>query len=116
DGSRVVVTETRLKQPLVPASRAELVYTGEGFHIRAESSGHSVLVLPAQFSHCWTAKGTGEPSLFRANAMQLGVSFTRTLDARLIFRLGPILAGSCRVKDLRDLRRLRIDQARMTPR
>jgi hypothetical protein len=109
----------------VPAHDVELVYTKEGLHLKAESAGHSVLVLPAQYSHCWTAQGltsqgwtsqgAGGPQLFRANAAQLGVSFTGKLDVNLVFRLGPILAGACRVEDLHDMDRLRISQARATP-
>jgi hypothetical protein len=33
----------------------------------------------------------------------------------LVFRLGPILAGACRVVDLHDMERLRVDQARVAP-
>jgi hypothetical protein len=117
DGSRVVViTDGALDEPLVRARDAELVYTQQGFHLTAASAGRSVLVLPVQYSHCWTAEGSGSPVLFRADAMQLGVSFSGKLDARLVFRLGPILAGRCRVDDLRDMERLHIDQARSATR
>jgi len=113
DGSRTVVTmDGALDRPLVPARQVELVYTKQGFHLAATSDGHSVLVLPAQYSHCWSAEGSGSPVLFRADAMQLGVSFSGKLDAQLVFRLGPILAGRCRVDDLHDMERLRIDRAR----
>jgi hypothetical protein len=40
------------------------------------------------------------------------VSFTGKLDVDLVFRLGPILAGTCRVEDLNDMERLRIRTAR----
>jgi hypothetical protein len=117
DGSRTVVTmDGELEQPLVTARQVELVYTKQGFHLTATSDGHSVLVLPVQYSHCWTAEGNGSPALFRADAMQLGVSFSGKLDARLVFRLGPILAGQCRVADLRDMKRLQIDKARSATR
>jgi hypothetical protein len=113
DGRRILVTEERLAPTLVPAHDVELIYNTGGFHLKAESAGHSVLVLPAQYSHCWTADGSGEPRLFRANAAQLGVSFTGSLDVNLVFRLGPIRAGACRVEDLHDMERLRISQARV---
>jgi hypothetical protein len=116
DGRRIFVTEERFDQILVPAREVELVYTKEGFHLKAESAGRSVLVLPAQYSHCWTTDGAGEPQLFRANAAQLGVSFTGKLDVNLVFRFGPILAGACRVEDLHDMERLQISQARAVPR
>jgi hypothetical protein len=62
-------------------------------------------VLSAQYSHCWTASGAGNPQLFRANAAQLGVSFSGKLDVNLVFRLGPPLFGACRVEDLQDMER-----------
>ena len=114
DGRNTVVTEEHFDEKLVQASDVELDYTKDGLHLTAVSTGRSVLVLPAQYSHCWTADGAGEPRLFRANGAQLGVSFAGKLNARLIFRLGPLLAGACRVEDLRDMARLRIDQARAT--
>jgi hypothetical protein len=114
DARHTLVTEEPLAPTLVPAHDVELVYNKEGFHLKAESSGHSVLVLPVQYSHCWTVDGSGELRLFRANAAQLGVSFTGRLDVKLVFRLGPILAGACRVEDLHDMERLRISQARVT--
>jgi hypothetical protein len=43
------------------------------------------------------------------------LSFTGKLDATLVFRLGPILGGACRVEDLQDMERLRIRQARAAP-
>ncbi len=112
DGRRQVVTDAALEGPLVGATGARLVYERDGLHLTAQSTGRSVLVLPVQYSHCWTVAGPGQPSLFRADLMQLGVRFAGTLDARLVFRLGPIWASGCRVEDLRDMSRLRVEQAR----
>jgi putative transposase len=64
------------------------------------------------YSHCWTVSGKGDPVLFRANLMQLGVSFTGHLDANLEFRFGPILASRCRLQDIGDMERLRVREAR----
>jgi hypothetical protein len=106
DGSREVVTEANLPEGLQAASNVELKVEKYGFSIRADSSGQSVLVLPAQFSHCWSVHGEGNPVLFRTNIMQLGISFKGRLDASLVFQYGPILAGHCRLEDLRDMERL----------
>jgi hypothetical protein len=103
DGSREVVAETDLPESLQAANNVELKVEKYGLSIRASSSGQSLLVLPAQFSHCWSAHGEGDPVLFRANVMQLGISFKGRLDASLLFRYGPILAGHCRLEDLRDM-------------
>jgi hypothetical protein len=112
DGSRRVLTDSHLSGPFVPATNAALTYEKYGFHLTADSAGRSILVLPVQYSHCWTESGTGESQLFRANLMQLAVAFKGHLDTRLVFRFGPILAGECRVTDLEDMDRLKIEAAR----
>src|SRR5262249_24096125 len=112
DGRQTVVSDIAIAGPLVQAENTKLVFEKSGFSIQASSSGRSVLVLPVQFSRCLTVSGMGDPVLFRANLMQLGVSFTGRLDATLEFRFGPIFASNCRIEDIRDMERLRIRGAR----
>jgi hypothetical protein len=111
DGRRTVITNDDLNGTYAPASNVRLAYTKEGFHLSAESPSRSLIVLPVQFSRCWSIEGTGSPTLFRADLMGLGVNFTGALDARLVFNYGPILRGRCRVDDMRDMTRLRIQDA-----
>jgi hypothetical protein len=112
DGQREVVTEQSLAGPFVPAADARLVYQKDGFSVSASSAGRSILVLPVQYSKCWSVSGKGSPTLFRANLMQLGISFVGQLDARLAFRFGPFLASACRIEDIGDIERLGIRKAR----
>jgi hypothetical protein len=112
DGARTVITDQSLEGPLVPAEGVQLVFQKHGFSLRATSPGSSVLVLPIQYSHCWTASGAGQPLLFRANGMQLGIRFQRSLAVDLTFRFGPLLASGCRKEDLKDMERLDIRSAR----
>jgi len=112
DGRGIVVTDAALNAPFVSAAEAKLTYEKDGFRLQATSPGRSLLVLPIQYSHCWTVSGSGDPGLFRADLMQLGVTFSGNLDARLTFRFGPLFAGMCRVEDLNDVRRLKVDQGR----
>lgn len=115
DGSQTVVTDASLPGPFVPAGNVSLIYEKDGFHLTADSTGRSILVLPVQYSHCWTATGPGSPTLFRADLMQLGIAFQGRLDAHLVFRFGPIYAGECRVADIADMERLNIRAARDLP-
>jgi hypothetical protein len=112
DGAHMVVTDATLPETLQAAGSVELKVEQYGLSIRADSSDQSILVLPAQFSHCWSVHGDGDPILFRADIMQLGVSFKGRLDASLVFHYGPILAGHCRLKDLRDMERFDLRGAR----
>jgi hypothetical protein len=119
DGRKTVVTDVTdpaIEGPLVAASGTSLTYETYGFRVKARSEGRSVLVLPAQFSRCWTVEGTGAPRLFRANLMQLGLQFSGTLDARLVFRHGPLFASACRLQDVEDMARLEIARGRVVPR
>jgi hypothetical protein len=83
-----------------------------GFSMQASSLGCFVLVVPVQYSRCWTVSGKGDPVPFRANRMHLGVSRTGKLDANPEFRFGPVLASRCRIEGIRDMERLRIREAR----
>jgi hypothetical protein len=119
DGTKLVVTDVTdepIEEPLAPASEAHLTYETYGFHITAASTAKSVLVLPPQFSRCWSVEGSGSPRLFRANLMQLGVHFSGKLDAKLVFRYGPLFASECRLRDINDMKRLDIAHGRFTPR
>jgi hypothetical protein len=116
DGKRTVVTEADLQGALTGATSARLTYTTYGFQLQAETRERSLLVLPVQYSHCWSVDGGGDAQLFRADMMQLGVSFTGKVDLKLVFRYGPLLAGSCRVADLHDMAALRIAEGRTAPR
>jgi hypothetical protein len=119
DGRTTVVTDSTdpaIDGPLTPATNARLTYETYGFRVQATSTGKSLLVIPAQFSRCWSAAGTGSPQLFRANTMQLGVAFTGNLDARLVFRYGPLFAASCRLRDAADMQRLDIAHGRVVAR
>jgi hypothetical protein len=90
DGGRAVVTDSPPAGPFVEATDIQLTFQTYGFRLKAVSQGRSM--LPFQYSRCWSISGEGEPSLFRANLMELGVSFSGELDARLAFRYGLILA------------------------
>jgi hypothetical protein len=112
DGRRMVVTERSLVGPLVPADHVRVVYEQMGFAVSALSQGRSILVLPIQYSNCWSITGKGDAMLFRADLMQLGISFAGDLDVHLVFRFGPFLAAHCRLQDYEDMERLHIREAR----
>ena len=112
DGRTKVITDAALKGPFAAAANVELIYERDGFRLRATAPGRSLLVLPVQFSRCWTIEALGEARLFRANLMQLGVAFSGPLDAKLVFRFGPIWASGCRVDDFNDMQRLRVSEAK----
>ena len=62
DGRSIVVTDAAFDGPFVNAANVKLVYEKDGFRLQATSPGRSLLVLPIQYSHCWTISGGGNPS------------------------------------------------------
>jgi hypothetical protein len=116
DPKRTVVTEADVHSSLTAATHARLTYTTYGFQLAADSPGRSLLVLPVQYSHCWSVEGAGDVDLFRADMMQLGVIFSGKVDLKLMFKYGPLRGGACRVADLHDMKTLRVVDGRTWPR
>lgn len=91
----------------VAARRAEFRFFGAKLHISAESDGNSVLVLPLEYSRCVAMEVTeGSGSMFRANLLQVGIVFSKKIDAYLSLDAGAFLNPACRVKDFLDARAL----------
>lgn len=111
-----VISATSLPQglaetDLAPAADVTLTVERDTLRLRAASAGKTLLVLPAQYSHCWVASDPAA-SLLRVDMLQLGVLFDRAVDIEL--RLAVPVFGNpvCRTEDLRDMTRLKIRDAR----
>jgi hypothetical protein len=113
DGRQTVVTtgDASLPKNLVPAEAAAMTVRLGGVALSATSTGQSVLVLPVQFSHCWRIASGGDPTLFRANLMQLGVLFSGELRLELRQVFGPFGDSACRIRDAADAMDLRMRDA-----
>jgi hypothetical protein len=116
DGKRMVVTDADIAAHFAPARAASMTLIEGGLALRAESDGDSILVLPVQYSHCWTAKQDEQITLFRANLMQLGVRFSGRLSSEIKFTFGPFWNSYCRRQDARDADRLDMVGARIQTR
>jgi hypothetical protein len=112
DGTRTVIVTEKLPRDFVPAREASMSVERGGLSVRASSAGESLLVLPAQYSHCWQLKDAPNATLFRANLMQLGIRFSGELSAQLRQLFGPLWHSHCRILDARDMERLEISKAR----
>lgn len=115
DPSRTLITNEHLQGPLTPATlRAFLVGRGQ-FMVRAESVGHSVLLLPLEFSHCLSVTPLGSDTarvrLFRADLLLTGIYFENNLDVSIKYRNGPLWNARCRLDDLADMAIIKIGDA-----
>ncbi len=112
DAEHEVLADEPLPVSLVKASSSKLTVEKGHLRISAESAGLSIVVLPVEYSHCIEIEHTGSPAtaprLFRANLIQTGVVFTRSLDASLTYFTGPFRNSRCRIDDARDMERLDI--------
>ena len=112
-----IVTSRALPGDLVPVSFSNVTLRRGHIHAEARSPGRSTLLLPFEFSHCLTFVAddtdpkTDAPILFRANLIQTGVLFSRSLKGRIAFRFGPFNNRDCRLQDIADARKLGLDDA-----
>jgi hypothetical protein len=96
------------------ASQSKMLVERDGLHVVARSSGHSMVLLPVQYSRC--LKITPEPSkdgfssarLVRANGIQTALIFDRDVDIHIRFEFGFFGTARCRRQDAEELRAIRI--------
>lgn len=101
----------RRKDRFVRARDASMIVIKGGLSVEGRSDARSILVLPVQYSHCWVANDPNI-TLFRANLMQLGVSFSGELATKIRYEFGPFWHSSCRGDDGREAKRLNVFAAR----
>jgi hypothetical protein len=107
-----VVTATQLPDPLAPARNVRLTFLKGGVHVVAEAVGHSLLILPLQFSRCLRhINGTQNASVFRANLVQTGIVFSDQLDITLQFRSGLLGDSKCRLDDYLEMKAFELKAA-----
>jgi hypothetical protein len=94
------------------ATRSELRYIKGGFTVSATSSGASLLLLPIQFSHCLVVharSGDRAPRAVRTNLALLGLRFVHDLDVVIRWDFRYFGRNRCRVQDIADFERHRMD-------
>lgn len=70
---------------LVQPTKFEMTMTISKVHIRGETVGESVVLLPFEYSNCLQleSKDSNAATLLRLNGIQLGIRFTGLLDAQI---------------------------------
>jgi hypothetical protein len=104
DPSSSVILDNDAPQsgPFRSAKTLEAYFIPNGFHIRVESAGPSILLLPIQYSHCYRVT-QGRAQIVRANIAMtaLFIEGDSEIEAKLTF--GPFGRSSCRRRDLDTL-------------
>jgi hypothetical protein len=75
-----------------------------GYGVKATSSGNSILILPIEFSSCWSVvsnkSSKDTPKLFRANYGLTGLLFSNSMNVELVYKYNFFGNQSCRLTDL----------------
>jgi hypothetical protein len=94
--------EPSLAGPFLPAKTRDARFERGGFHVAAEAQGPSIILLPVQYSHCYSiVRGRGQ--LVRANVVMTALLFDGSADIDAEFKFGPFGHTSCRRRDLEDI-------------
>jgi hypothetical protein len=112
DLDRTIVVAEPLPSGLAKAANVALFTDRQGLHVKAESSGQSVLLLPIQFSRCLRVVRAGpEMKLFRANLLETGLLFSNVVDVKIELHNGPFDTSECRLVDYWDMKRFDLSGA-----
>ncbi len=88
---------------LVPLSDVQMQAEPGRFTVHARSSGHSLLLLPFQFSNCLAVSGTAGTSLIRVNGAQAALDFRQAADIEIVSRFRMFGPADCRYRDFADV-------------
>lgn len=98
---------------LESAKHSELRFERNTLRVKAESRGWSVLLLPLQYSHCFSLHEKKSPSaeasaarLIRANLIQSALVFKGKTEVKLDFNFGMGKDLNCRQQDIQDMKGL----------
>jgi len=107
DPRQSVVLSEGIEEPLVQATSGKMFFERGAIRVQAESHGHSLLLLPLQYSRCLVLSEGVKAKLLPANLVQTVVLFEGNIDLRIYFEYGLFRPG-CRRQDLADLAELGI--------
>jgi hypothetical protein len=115
DLSHTFVVAEDIPEILSVGSLREFLIEPGKFTVKAISPGHSVLILPMEYSRCLrlTARGsTGSSTrIFRADLLMTGIIFENELDATISYRTGPLTSSRCRLHDKKDMEEIKMSDA-----
>lgn len=105
DLTKRAIVQTKIAETLKPATTTTLTITGGDLHVRAQSAGQSLIVVPFEYSHCLVVRSTSatsdlmKPTLHRVNGLLTGILFDKDLDIYIEFRTSPLRNVTCRFDD-----------------
>jgi hypothetical protein len=107
DPRQSIILPERIGESLVQATSGKMYFERGAIRVQAESRGHSLLLLPVQYSRCLVLSDAVKARLLPANLVQTAVLFEGSIDLRIHFEYG-VFRPRCRKQDLADLAELGI--------
>lgn len=110
DLTKHAVVKIQIAESLTQAEGATLAVVGSDLHVRAHSTGRSLIVVPLEYSHCLEVRFArsdlprDKATLHRVDGVLTGILFEHELDIILEFRTGPLRNQLCRLDDYHDLK------------
>jgi hypothetical protein len=112
----VVVNEdlpSTIVNQLNDVQHSEMRFKKNAVSVSGKSKGWAMLLLPLQYSHCYTLinknkSSTDVPRLIRANLVQGALLFKNKLDVVLRFNYGIGRNASCKRDDIMDMQRIHL--------
>jgi hypothetical protein len=89
-------------------SSALTIVPSKGLRLQATSQGHTLLILPIEFSHCLEvhALSGALPTMMRVDLALTGILFNKFVDIMIDNRTGPFANPRCRWNDYREFAQL----------
>jgi len=79
-----------------------------GYRVKSSSVGNSILILPIEFSSCWSVMSNDSskdvPRLFRANYGLTGLLFSNSMNVDLVYKYNFFGDQTCRLTDLTKIK------------
>lgn len=110
DVTKNVIVNGDVPVGLIRADMTKFEISEGDILVSAKSSGRSMILLPIEFSNCWSVDSKGEgiadAKIVRANGFLTGLVFDKVFEAKIKLRTGLFDNPSCRNKDLMAFRLL----------
>jgi hypothetical protein len=87
DPRRSIILPERIEEPLVQATGGKMSFERGAIRVQAETHGHSLLLLPLQYSRCLVVSEAAKAKLLPANLVQTAVLFQGSIDLRIILNI-----------------------------
>jgi len=91
---------------LEPASDVSLSLAPGGYRVKAQSKSSSLIVLPLEYSHCFSLEDQ-DAQLIQVNGSFLGIVFQKNLDTSLSYINSPFTNSYCRIRNFLDAQGLK---------